>query len=308
MQLLYAGTDITDSVRILKADIHDTAGGEADSVDVLLSDTDKLWRAWAPVKGDVLEVKQAGFTSGAMFIYFIQGFRGKFVLKAKSIPLEAKTPRTRTWENIRFIGFVGDIARNYGFEFDTYNIDNWLYDRLDQVEIPDLQFLAQRCNMEGYCLKVNNRKIIVYKESALEARPPVLSLSLNNLIGDYGFYTISEGLFSSCLVRYLDNHGSLVNYQYTPANAPAGPVLKANIRAASQSEAQRYAQGLLRGKNKWETWGDIAIKLNTSIAAGNTLDMTGLQMFSGKYFVHSCTHQFLNDKTVLRIRKILEGY
>jgi hypothetical protein len=243
-----------------------------------------------------------------MFVYFIQEVPGKFVLKARSTPLAAKTLRTKTWENVRFLEFAGDIARNYGFTLDSYNITNWLYDRVDQIETADFLFLAERCGLEGYCLKVHNKKIVIYSEPILEQQEPVFSLAPEDFIEEFSFLTVSEGLFSSCLVRYLDSSNKLISHRFAPDNAPVAPELKTSIRAANHGEAQRFAHGLLREKNKWETWADIRIKLNTAIAAGNTIAITGMGVFSGKYFVHSCSHRLSDDRTSLRIRKVLEGY
>lgn len=308
MQLIYQGKDITNDVKVLQADIRDTAGGEADSVDILLSDTDKLWREWFPEKGDILEVKQDGFSSGAMFVDYISPIRGMFVLKSRSTPLDAKTERTRTWENVRFLQVATDISGNYGFTLSTHNITNWLYDRLDQVEIPDFRFLAGQCMQEGYCLKVQNRKVIIYDEQTLEKSKPVRTITPQDFVGDYAFYSISDGLFSGCLVRYLDSTGSLISYSFSPSGAPKGPVLKPKLRAVNLAEAQRYAQGALRYRNKWEIYGDFHLTLDTGIAAGNTLMLDGMGGFNGRYFIDSCIHQLMANKSRLRIRKVLEGY
>lgn len=308
MQFIYSGKNITNDVKIMQADIRDTAGGEADSIEICLSDAENLWREWSPSKGDVMELKQAGFSSGVMYVDYLQDIPGKFILKGRSTPPGAKIERMKTWENVRFMQPVNDIAQTYGFSVSTHSITDWLYDRLDQMDTTDFQFLASRCMLEGYCLKITNKKLTIYDEKILEKAASILTLYEQDLIGEYNLQSCSEGLFSWCLIRYVDTSNALITYQFNPAGAPKGPGLKPEIRAASLAEAQRYAAGLLRYKNKWETYGDITIYLNMDLAAGNTLTLIGMGWFSGKYFIHHCVHKLLAGQTRLRIRKVLEGY
>lgn len=308
MNLIYKNIDITDNVKILNANINDTAGGQADSAELILSDTEKLWRTWGPEKGDIFQIKQNGFSSGAMYVYYIQDYAGAFTIKGRSIPPKAKTPNTRAWENARFKSIAEDIANNYGFKLETYGISDWQYDRVDQINEPDLKFLSDRCVLESCCLKVHNKRIIIYSEPYMEALSPVLTLTSNDLIGEPLFTTVSEGLFSSCNIKYLDKNNQLISYTYKPDKAPDGPEIKSNIKVSSLGEAERFSKGLLRYANKQETIGNISIKLNLELASGNTINLVNMGSFSGKYFIYNCAQRLLEDVTNLHIRKVLEGY
>lgn len=308
MKLIYKGVDITDKVKIIGTEMTDTAGGASDSVEVILSDTEKLWRQWGPEKGDMFEVNEGGFTSGTMYIHFIQDSSGKFIIKGRSIPPKSKTANTRSWENVGFKNMAGDIANSYGFTLATYGISDWFYDRVDQVNEPDFKFLSDRGVLESCCLKVHNKKIIIYSEPYMEALDPVLTLTPEDLIGDPLLTTTAEGLFSSCSVKYLDKANQLISYIFAPDAAPAGPELKINIKVANFGEAERFTKGLLRHANKNETIGNIFLKLNLELAAGNTIRLTNMGSFSGKYFIYNCGQKLLSDRTNLHIRRVLEGY
>jgi len=308
MKLIYKDVDITNKVKILHANVNDTAGGEADSVELILSDTEKLWMEWGPEKGDEFAIIQNGFTSGVMYVYFLQSGSGVFAIKGRSIPPRAKTPNSRQWENVRFNDMAGDIADNYGFKLSAYGISDWLYPRVEQVNDPDFKFLSDRCSMESCCLKVHDKWIIIYSEPYMEAKDTVLTLTRDNIIGDPLLTTVSDGLYSSCNVKYLDPSNKLIDHTFTPKSAPAGPVMKINTRVANYGEAERFAKGWLRYANKNETFGELPIKLNTEVAAGNTIQLKNFGSFSGKYFVSGCTQKLLDDKTILKIRKVLEGY
>jgi hypothetical protein len=115
-------------------------------------------------------------------------------------------------------------------------------------------------------------------------------------------------LFSSCNIKYLDTANNLINYTFAPETAPDGPMMKINTRAANYGEAERFAKGLLRYANKNETYGEIKTRLDLEVTAGNTIRLEGFGSFSGKYFIYNCMQQLLFDKTILKIRKVLEGY
>ena len=68
MRLIYEGTDITKDVEINKAMIVDTSGGEADSLEIRFSDTQRLWSKWRPEKNHRIELNKQGFSSGEMYI------------------------------------------------------------------------------------------------------------------------------------------------------------------------------------------------------------------------------------------------
>jgi hypothetical protein len=308
MKLIYKGIDITNKVNILQSDIYDKAGGEADRIELYLSDTEKLWREWGPEKDDVLEVKQDGFTSGTMYNYFIQTGSGVFTIKSRSTPPKAKTPKDKSWENVRFKSIASDIAGNYQFALETYGISDWLYDCVDQIYEPDFKFLHDRCVIESCTLKIHDEKVIMYSEPYMEALATVLTLTPEDLIGKPSLTTVSEGLFSACCINYLNNSNQLLSFTYAPDTAPDGPVMKPKIRAANYGEAERFTKGCLRAANKWETFGSVKIKLNLSIAAGNTIKLSGFGSFSGKYFVDECNQKMLGGTTGLKIRKVLEGY
>ncbi len=309
MRLIYDGVDITSSINIMSAKLKDNASGKADSIEIIFSDAEKLWRQWSPQKGDKIELQEEGFSSGLMYIDEHGIDNGRYIIRALSAPLTAKTPKTRTWENVRFKKMAQDLAKDIGLILETYDIDNQIYDRLDQIDKTNLAFLEEYCKMEGYCLKITNGKAVIYDERKLEQVPPALTITSDLLIDDYEFFSISSGLYSSCLILYLSNStNKLVKYQYTPIAAPIGPILRPKIRAASQGEAERFARSLLRSVNKFETQGHCYINLNTSIAAGNIVEVSGMGSFDGKYFIDNIMHIFTSGKSFIGIRKVLEGY
>ncbi|KNF08559.1 hypothetical protein CLPU_6c00450 [Gottschalkia purinilytica] len=306
MQLIYKDTDITNEVDIIIANLVDNAGGKADSVEILLGDSKKYWRQWNPQKNDEIIIRKDGFDSGVMFIDELYIENSKFRINALSTPLDAKTKKTRSWENIRFKKLAYDIARDIGFTLETYGVEDWLYDRVDQVEKVNLEFLNERCILEGYCLKVTDEKLVIYDERKLENMSPALTITENILIGPYNFKTVNNKTYSSCLIRHLKEH-EVIEYRYDDLNI-YGPTLKPNIRVSNLGEAERYSKNLLRNANKKEFQGRFYIKLDTSVSAGSIVEIKDMGSFNGNYIIDSITYYLTQGKSLLNVRKILEEY
>lgn len=307
LNIIYAGVDITDRVEVTKADIHDHAGGKADSLELAFADPLGLWSEWKPQKGEEISVTESGFGSGKMYIDELGQSPGLFVLRAMSTPLASKSPKTRSWEKIRFLKLANDLVTELGLTLQTYDVGNWLYNRIEQNNVPNLEMLRAVCVREGYVLKITDGKAVIYDERKLEKAQSVLTIYGSDIIGDYGFKDASSGLKQSCQVRYLTPAGEFIQHEFRDPNIIGGN-LPINERVNDRAEADRFAKGYLRSVNKWEKSGTIAIKLNTNITAGNVVEIAEVGMADGLYFIDKAVHRLTHDRTVLTLRKPLEGY
>ncbi len=304
MKLTFEGKDITDYIDFSKAEFIDNSGNMIDSLELIFNDTNGVWSNWKPSKNDKLTISQDGLSTGVMYIDEIGQQRGTFIIRALSIPQQAKNSNTQSWESIRFLEFATEIATRYGFTIETYGIENYLYERVDQYEECDFAFLAWRCLLEGYVLKVTDNKVIIYDEAYIESQSAT-EVGVNAFDGNYSFLSKSNEIFNSCELIY----GSL-KAKYSPTNSLNGPILKySNIYFSSLAEGNRFAQNILRSKNKYENSGRFDLKLNTGLAAGSNLSITGVGIFDGKYICEQTKHNFVdNGRTKFKVRKVLEGY
>lgn len=308
LNIIYNGIDITNSVEPLKINLIDNAGGVPDSIECIFSDIDGLWSKWQPLKNDTFEIKQEGYSTGTMYIDELIQRDGIFQLKALSIPQHSKTARSQGWENVRFLEFVTEIAGRYGFLVQTYGIENHLYRRVDQIEEADFSFLAYRCMLEGYALKINNKNIVIYSEHFQEQQSVDAINSVvykSDILNDFEFKNKSTNIFQKCLVKSI----GLNEFQgkYEDKNI-YGATLTKQIYCSGQGEANRFAKGYLRAANKGMITGTFTIKLNTNYAAATNIEVKEIGMFEGKYFIDRLVHDLINDRTNLSLRKQLEGY
>ncbi len=307
MNIIYEGVDISNSVELRKADITDNAGGAADGVDLSFADTVGLWSKWKPLRGNRINLMEGGYSSGTMYCDSIIQSRGNIRLKGLSLPPEAKTEKSKAWEAIRFMEMAREITKLYGFVLEAYNITDHLYDRIDQSGETDFDFLFRRCILEGYALKICDNKVVIYNEQVYESRAAVKKILREQFDGDYEFKMISTGLYSACAINTGMSAGS-VTKEIKPLSAPAGPVLRPRVYAASLAEAERYCRGLLRAANKNERSGRIQIKFDPQLTAGCCVEIGEVGLADGKYFIEQAIHRLKDGKTVLKLRKPLEGY
>lgn len=309
MNIIYNSVDITNSVEPLKITLTDNSGGIADSIEAIFSDTKDLWSQWKPKKNDTLEVKQNGYSSGLMYIDELIQNAGKFTLRALSIPQSSKTARNQAWENVRFLEFASEIAGRYGFKIQTYGIENQLYQRVDQIEQADFSFLAYRCMLEGYALKINNKNIVIYDEYTYEQKSIAGTNSIiykTDILNSFQFKDKSTDIFKKCVVK-SNSAGRYIQGEFEDPNVN-GPTLTKLIYCSNQAEANRYAKSYLRFFNKNMTTGSFPINLNTDYAAGTNIQIKNTGMFDNKYFIDKIIHDLINSRTNPHLRKPLEGY
>jgi len=303
MRLIYEGKEITNNVDINNAVIIDAAGGQADSLEIRFSDTQKLWSSWRPEKNQRIELSRDGFKSGIMYVDSWEQVPGYFILQALSVPQEAKTAYYRSWEDVQFLELVQEIAGRYKLDLHTQGIQNYLYKRVEQKNQTDIQFLSGRCKLEGYALKITNNTLVIFNESAMEKEPPAAVLDSGDFDGEYQFWDNSIGVFSACQIIY----GSVK--AETKDMTLYGPVRKiTDIPVSSIGEAQRFSAGILRSLNKSHAGGSCRIRFNPGIAAGNMIEIQNIGLADGKYYCEKVVHNLVAERTKLYLRRPMEGY
>ena len=305
MQIIYNGEDITGSVKVLNDEIVDNAGGVADSICVTFSDSDGKWSKWKPEKNDTIELKQDDFSSGKTFIDEIGQGLSTFTLKALSIPQNAKTCRTQAWEEVQFTQLAEEIALKYGFALKTYGVTDHKYERVDQILKADFDFLAYRCMLEGYSIKVHDQSVVIFDEREFEAKPVNQKYSIipiSKIRNDFDYKDTSVNIYQAVEIKFGSLTGSYL------ALGISGPILQLQISCSSQAEADRFAKNIARYYNKFKTTMKFDCELNTAWAASTNLQINDTGISAGKYFIHRITNSFTRNKTNLFLRRPLEGY
>lgn len=219
----YQGKNVTQQLAaFLKSFSYtDAPPGEQDKITFDIDDRERKWiREWKPVLGDkiVTEVNiinwdKAGAKSkikcGSFELESVDySMPNSLGLVATAIPKGGapaiREKRSKGWEKIKLRAIAQEIANRARLKL-SYNVKiNPTYDRLDQSEETDLNFLTKICSDEGLAIKVTTGSLILFDEAEFEKSAPVATLEYgkSNII-DYGFsISDSDTAYASCVVTY----------------------------------------------------------------------------------------------------------
>lgn len=305
-QLIYNGKDITDLVDIRECILHDCAGDGADDASISFPDPEKKWSKWNPASGDTVVVNSGDFSSGLMYVDRVEQSSGIFTINVISTPLSAKRPKTRIWRNVRLSEIIADIAANNSLKLETYNIEDYTYQVISQINRSDIDFLNAVCIREGYSCKVTDNSIVIFSEKHMESLDSSIILTPEDVNPEYEFH-ISDSLFQSFTVLYNIPFGDTLSYMATD-NDIIGPTGHKIELLNTIAEAERWSKGYLRYTNKYRVTAYVPLEQKTDIAAGSTLNISDFGSFDGKYYVYRVTQDTVNNKTYLYLRQTITKY
>lgn len=305
MKVIYEGVDIYRDISVNRCFHTMYAERHADELLLRLNDTRQLWQRWNPKKGDKIAVEDGNAKTGTMFIDSITPSSGFLTLRAYSMPPTVKDKRSKSWEQVKFLQLVNEIAETHGLTVVPYSVTDQTYNFVTQNNEPDFDFLYKRCILEGVAFLIFDEQIILYSQSSQEGMPAGTELKITNGY-DFEYKDNGDKAFGSCEVK----NGSTVGTFSSDAGKKA---LKTVLPLAmsSEEEASRFAKNLLRDANKNMTTATIYTEyMARDIAPGSnvTLNTEGASGWDGKAFVTQVRHDYVKTKSKIWLRKPLEGY
>ena len=127
MKIIYEGTDIYPEISVHRC-YHDMyADKQSDELLLKLNDTRELWDRWSPKKGDTIAVEDGAAKTGKMFVESVVPESGLITLRAYSAPQSTKDKRSKSWEKVKFLQLIQEIAGRHGLTVETYGITDQTY-------------------------------------------------------------------------------------------------------------------------------------------------------------------------------------
>lgn len=303
MQVIYEKTEI--DLQISSCKIIDNIKGKADSLAISFADIKRECRKWEFAKNHVIEIVDSPFSTGSMYVDGFECSNGNYNVNAISIKKNYKTKKTRTWENVNFLDLAKDLVTEIGLTLETYGVSDFQYERVDQVERNNIEFLRSRCILEGCVLKISNGKALIISEDYLKNQSSVLTLNPSLFLGKYKFKCTSNNIYGGCEVSSFSKDFIKGSFIYDSA----GEVIQIkDINISSLGEGNRFAKNILKSFNKNEITGMVTIVKNTNIAAGSAITIEDLDLYNGKYIIEDIMHDLIDNKSNLTVRRVLEGY
>nr|DAL29434.1 MAG TPA_asm: tail protein [Caudoviricetes sp.] len=305
---------------------------------------------WMPVKGATLDIILCTYnwqglydgefdtTLGTFEVDEIEMTSAPNVVNIKAVAISIgddstlrSTMRSKTWENISVRKVANDIAWENGLKLFWDCDDNPNIDKLEQNDESDLSVLQKVCDDAGFALKITTDTIIVFDEAKYEQAEPVIEIyhpgtttvmDIAEADGTptperifhstgYSFKTKIRDVYKKCHVKYTnDQDKSVIESTFTDPNKSNGATLEIHQQVTSQAEADRLAKKKLREKNRDECTGSYSLDGCQFLCAGETIEMIGFGVFSGRYIVTQAKHDISGSGyvTSIDVRRCLIGY
>jgi phage protein D len=300
--IIVDGVDVTERLEIVNDTLFvtDRAGAKADNMKMLVSNMSDFQLQ----KGQRIAVKFGGFTSGNMTVDQISPNTLNALVEAVSSSAKAKKKRSRHYRKVRFFDVINDVALETGFSvFYIGSIENRYYENVSRWCETPLAFLNRLCIREGYGLKVDDSRIIVYEKRSAEAVKSVLTITQGDLINNQIQFIDNTCVTEAVKVQYFDlKTGNRI--EHTAGIEEAGEQTEITEYVSDIAEAERFARGYSAEKNKNCTTVIALIPINTDIAATSNIDFEGFGRYDGKYHIEEITHCPIAEQTKITARKI----
>ncbi|MBR1658158.1 MAG: hypothetical protein IJ697_06805 [Synergistaceae bacterium] len=311
VSVIYEGVNISRDIApyLVSFTYTDNASDKADDISLTLEDRARLWCGdWFPSKGDKIrasiivhnwedEAKTESLPCGLFEVDQIEcsGPPNQVTIKAVST-LVSKPMRqekhTKAWENVTLSSIAGDFANKSGLSLFWDSSEDPQFERREQVEISDLEFLSGLCRDYGIAVKVTDTQLCCYDEEKYEEHTSVAELSYGDKkLIRWSFSSKSAGTYKSAKISY---HDPVKDETFTAEEAGdaegTGRVLVINQKADNEADARRIAQKKLRSANKKEITGNITLMGDLRFVGGSNITIDGFGAFDGKYTIEKASH------------------
>lgn len=303
-KVIYEGVDIYPDVSMGRCFDDMRGWGGMDALTVDFGDTRNLWVSWNPAEGDTIRIADGAADTGDMIVSTVKPQSSRITIRAYPAPQSARVRRCQSWERVRLFQLLGDVARRNGLSYETYGLDNFEYDYVEQDNETDLAFLDRRLTYEGAAMVVFDGKLVAYSGAWLEAQDTSDQMVVSPGV-DYEFVDDSARSYGSCTVT----DGS---YTATYTDHDGKNLLRViSDRISSQAEAERFAKGLLRAENREQT--RMVIETDSMLrgyAPGTVVDLdaTAARAWGGKAIVYRMRQDYYDARCKIWLAKPLGSY
>ena len=301
IKIFYDGVDITDKITINSLYYDSYSESQADSLKIVFNDINRLWDGWSPQNEKDLRLTAGRLDTGRMFVHSVKPVNGTMTLTALSIPPTAKNETSKSWEKVRFLQLVKEVADRHGLLMEAHGIIDRVYSYVRQSSVPDFEFLEERVKLEGCAFLVFDKKLVLYSEKDQEAKTPVKTITLKEN-SHFAYINNSAKKVKSFKVVNSEFTGT---YETEDTDSSKENIQKLNIKISNQEEANRFAKNLLRANNKTGQTGEFKTSFTDDVAAGSVVNLqtVGVNSWSGPAFVYHIRHDLLNNKSKIWLRR-----
>ena len=317
--IIYEGKDISRDIApyLVSFTYTDNASGKADDISLTLEDRERLWCGdWFPSKGDKIrasiivhnwedESRTESLPCALFEVDQIEcsGPPNQVTIKGVST-LVSKPMRqekhTKAWENVTLSTIAGDFASKSGLGLFWDSKNNPQFERRDQVEVSDLEFLSWLCKDYGIAVKVTDTQLVCYDEETYEEHESVAELSYGDKkMIRWSFSSKTAGTYKAAKIQYHDAAKD-ETYEVEEEDEDTegtGRVLEINQRTDNEADARKIAKKKLQSANKKEITGNLTLMGDLRFVGGSNITIEGFGAFDGKYTIEKASHSVSSGYT-----------
>ena len=297
--------DITEDVEVLDAKVIDKAIG-IDLLDVTLSNRNSDWKRWSIEEDDTIELEKDGFKTGVMYVNIIRIYNGRCILKASSLKRDNRILNTYTLENTTLSKIAETTATAVNMQLETYNLNNYEYERIDCVDESYISYLTKRGMLEGYNVKVANNKIIMYNVKEFEGKRAIETFDIADFIGEYEVSRNNLETYSKCKMYCYPTATNAASgtVEYTDARIRGGSLITPKVKISNLAEGQRFSKNILEYKNRNYINIYFKVEFKNNLAGSSVVEVKDIGRYSGRYFIEQIQQDMFNNVSYILARKL----
>ena len=287
---------------------------ESDTISLSLTDRDLRWVAsWIPQKGDVILPsiilenwnylsEKMTFLCGSFVVddFSFTGPPAEGSINGVSAPVSTsfkESDNTKTWTHTNLRVIASEIAGKYGLEL-RYDIKKDIpIAKIEQSRQTDADFLRQLCQKYGLGIKVYSNRLVIWDYREYFALPPTIVLTPDQ-VSKWTYKSTMQGTYTGARISYT------VPKSKKTVDVIVGTeerLYKANQKADSEADARLIGEGALISANRKAVTMQIMLPPKLSLAATNTVQISGFGNMDGKYFIEKVTHSMTKKNYTMQL-------
>lgn len=303
MQLFYEGTNITNSVDVVKCIQRDVSGGRCDSLEIVLENA-AAWYRWQPQRDDTIEVQKNGYSTGKMYLNTILPENGKYRIIATSLPSGTQRKVYATYENATLWDILSACAAECGLEGALFGVDrNILYPYLMRMKESAPAFLNRLLSYEGAVLKTLNGKLTAIGIEYAQGLNAAQVIEITPDQQGVRHQKRDDIRLASFAIKTPYANGSAAD---SSAANGQHQVYTEEYPALDNAQAGRWARGLLLNHNRSAEELTLNTEFNPGFTAMARVDLTGPTETAGKWLVNEVEHDLFNGKSKATLLRCID--
>lgn len=320
INIVYEGKNISRDLApyLISFTYTDNASDKADDINFSIQDKERLWfDDWMPNKGDKIQAsinlhdwensdEIISLPCGLFEVDEITISGPPSVINIKAVStLISKSMRqekhTRAWENVNLSTIAQDLASQNSLNLFLDLEQDIYFERRDQCEKSDLDFLSEIAHDYGIKVKITDGKLVIYSAEKYENKDAICELKYGDKkLVSYSFTSKSTSTYKAARLQYHDpvkNENLDILEESEDEIEGTERILEINQRADNISDAKKIASEKLKNANKREITANINLMGDLRFVGGSNIVLSDFGFFSGKYIIDKAVHTIGNSYT-----------